>query len=166
MTGNTYFEGMKRIGHDWEEKRAVHQAKKQGIIDTYGWDSEELKAWYEEKEANKFPFTQGENKAYRAYAESLRRKQDTVEMSDFLFDTEVKGFSDTMKAAGVTEFIYTNTSTAVMENLHAFAAEGMTLAGLCTITRHENRWGGRGTLRGTGHPLYQIRTTGKAEGRG
>jgi hypothetical protein len=28
-----------------------------------------------------------------------------------------------------------------MENLHAFAAEGCRLEGLCTITRHENRWG-------------------------
>ena len=28
-----------------------------------------------------------------------------------------------------------------MENLHAFAAEGCTMDGLCTITRHEDRWG-------------------------
>ena len=36
---------------------------------------------------------------------------------------------------------YTNQSTAVMENLHTFAAQGCTMQGLCTITRHENRWG-------------------------
>ena len=28
-----------------------------------------------------------------------------------------------------------------MENLHAFAAEGCRLEGLCTITRRETRWG-------------------------
>ena len=27
---------MKRVGHEWEEWRAAHQAKKQSIIDTYG----------------------------------------------------------------------------------------------------------------------------------
>ena len=53
---NTYFENLKRIGHEYEAARAERQARKQPIIDTYGWDSEELKAWYAEDEAAKFPF--------------------------------------------------------------------------------------------------------------
>lgn len=138
---NVVFNEMKRIGHEWEEQRAAHQAKKQEIIDACGWDSAELKAWYDEKEAHKFPFTQGESKAYRAWAGSLARKQTEMEMSDFLFDTEVKDFIETLKKAGIKSFVYTNTSTAVMENIHAFAAEGCTLTGLCTITRCEDRWG-------------------------
>lgn len=138
---NAVFNEMKRIGHDWEERRAAHQAKKQAIIDTYGWDSAELKAWYDEKEANKFPFSQGENKAYRAWATSLRREQTEMEMDDFLFDSEVHDFIATLRKAGIQSFVYTNTSTAVMENIHAFAAEGCRLDGLCTITRHEDRWG-------------------------
>ena len=139
---NTFFLEMKRIGHEWEARREEHQAKKQSIIDTYGWDSEELKAWYAQKEADKFPFTGGENKAYRAWAGSIAREQDEVEMEDFLFDNEVRGFSQALKAADIRSFVYTNTSTAVMENLHAFAAEGWTLFGLCTIKRKEDRWGG------------------------
>ena len=138
---NAVFNEMKRIGHDWEERRAVHQAKKQSIIDTYGWDSEELKDWYDQKEADKFPFSAGENKAYRAWATSLRRQHTEMEMDDFLFDTEVHDFIATLRRAGITGFVYTNTSTAVMENIHAFAAKGCTLVGLCTITRHEDRWG-------------------------
>ena len=138
---NATFEEMKRIGHDWEERRAAHQAKKQGIIDTYGWDSQEIKDWYEEKEANKFPFSAGENKAYRAFAQSIQRGQDELEMDDFLFDNEVEDFIKTLRKAGIPSMVYTNTSTAVMENIHAFAALGCHLTELCTITRKENRWG-------------------------
>lgn len=138
---NAVFNKMKRIGHEWEERRAAHKEKKQYIIDTFGWDSKELGDWYAIKEADAFPFSSGASKAYRAWAGSLARKQDEMEMSDFLFDTEVKDFIDTLKKAGIKSFVYTNTSTAVMENIHAFVAEGCTLESLCTITRTEDRWG-------------------------
>ena len=62
-------------------------------------------------------------------------------MADFLFDTEVEDFIHTLDAAGITAMVYTNTSTAVMENIHAFDALGWKLTGLCKITRRENRWG-------------------------
>ena len=114
---NAYFEELKRIGHEWEAARIERKARKQQIIDTLGWESDELKAWYEEDAAAKFPFEQGVSKAYRAWATSISRKEDELEMD------------------------YTNQSTAVMENLHQFAAAGCTMEGLCTITRQENRWG-------------------------
>lgn len=138
---NTYFENLKRLGHEHEERRAAHESRKQHIIDTYGWDSEELKTWYAEKEAMKFPFEQGACKAYRAWAQSISRKEDELEMDDFLWDKEVKDFIDALRSAGIETFVYTNQSTAVMENLHAFAAQGCTMIGLCTITRQETRWG-------------------------
>ena len=81
---NTYFENLKCLGHEYEERRAAHESRKQHIIDTYGWDSEELKTWYAEKEAMKFPFEQGTCKAYRAFTQSLSRKEDELEMDDFL----------------------------------------------------------------------------------
>ena len=64
---NPYFLEMKRIGHEYEERRAAHQAKKQTIADTYGYDSPEMEAWRTEKESIKFPFTTGQHKAYRAW---------------------------------------------------------------------------------------------------
>ena len=140
-TNNSYFEEMKRIGYAWEAARVERKNRKQQIIDTLGWDSEELKAWYEEDKAAAFPFPQGASKAYRAWAGSISRKEDEVEMEDFLWETEVHDFIDTLRRAGIQTFVYTNQSTAVMENLHAFAAEGCTMDGLCTITRHEDRWG-------------------------
>ena len=138
---NTYFLALKRIGHEYEAARIERRARKQQIIDTYGWDSEELKNWYAEKEAMKFPFEQGTCKAYRAWAQSISRKEDELEMDDFLWDREVKDFIDTLRCAGIKSFVYTNQSTAVMENLHQFAAAGCTMEGLCTIARQENRWG-------------------------
>ena len=138
---NAYFENLKRIGHDWEAARVERQARKQQIIDTLGWDSDELKAWYEEDAAAKFPFESGVSKAYRAWAQSLSRKEDELEMDDFLWDKEVADFIEALRSAGIETFVYTNQSTAVMENLHAFAAEGCTMMGLCTITRQETRLG-------------------------
>ena len=140
-TSNTYFENLKKIGHDWEAARSERRARKQQIIETYGWDSEELKAWYAEDEAAEFPFPQGACKAYRAWAQSISRKEDELEMDDFLWEKDVKDFIEALRSAGIETFVYTNQSTAVMENLHQFAAAGCTMQGLCTITRHENRWG-------------------------
>ena len=138
---NTYFENLKRIGHDWEAARVERQARKQQIIDTLGWDSDELKAWYEEDAAAKFPFESGVSKAYRAWAQSISRKEDELEMDDFLWDKEVADFIEALRTAGIETFVYANQSTAVRENLHAFAAQGCTMTGLCTITRQETRWG-------------------------
>ena len=138
---NAVFEEMKQAGHEWEEARVERKARKQRIIDTYGWDSEELKAWYEEDTAAKVPFPQGACKAYRAWASSISRQEDELEMDDFLWEKEVHDFIEALRNAGIKTFVYTNQSTSVMENLHAFAAEGCVMEGLCTITRRESRWG-------------------------
>ena len=140
-TANTYFDNLYRIGCEYEAARAERQARKKQIIDTLGWDSEELKAWYEEDAAAKFPFSQGISKAFRAWKSSLSRSEDEIEMDDFLWEGEVHDFAEALREAGFTSFVYTNQSTAVMENLHQLAAEGCRLEGLCTITRQENRWG-------------------------
>ena len=138
---NAYFDEMYRIGCEWETARAGRQRRKQEIIDTLGWDSPELKAWYGEDAAAQFPFTQGENKAYRAWKTSIQRQEDEVEMDDFLWEKEVADFIGTLRKADIQTFVYTNQSTAVMENLHQFAAAGCRMEGLCTITRTETRWG-------------------------
>ena len=138
---NAYFLNPKRLGHEYEEARAERRARKQQIIDTLGWESEELKAWYEEDAAAQFPLSQGACKAYRAWVSSLSRQEDELEMDDFLWEKEVHDFVEALRGAGIDTFVYTNQSTAVMENLHAFAAEGCAMTGLCMITRHENRGG-------------------------
>ena len=54
MKNNTYFEELNRTARAFEEKHEAHKKLKQQIIDTQGWDSEELKAWYREEEED-FP---------------------------------------------------------------------------------------------------------------
>ena len=98
---NTYFENLKRIDHEWEAARVERKARKQQIIDALGWDSDELKAWYEEDAAAKFPFESGVSKAYRAWAQSLSRKENELEMDDFLWDKEVADFISSLLLASI-----------------------------------------------------------------
>ena len=135
---NAYFLNLKRIGHEYEAARVERKARKQQIIDTLGWESEELKAWYEEDAAAKFPFSQGACKAYRAWRYS---ETDEVIMDDFTWDRERHDFIDTLRKAGIETLVVTNQSTGLMEDLHGYAAEGCTMLGLCTITKKSNRWG-------------------------
>ena len=54
---------MYRIGCEWSKRNEAYKARKEEIIEKYGWDSDELKAWYAEGEQMKFPFSGGANKA-------------------------------------------------------------------------------------------------------
>ena len=138
MKNNAYFDEMYRIGCEWSEAHRAHEALKEQIIKEKGWDSEELKAWYEEEEQMKFPFSSGANKAFRAWRYS---DGDEIIFDDHCWDTEVHDFIDTLRKAGFKSFVVINQSTALMENLHGFAAEGCTMEGLCTIYRTENHYG-------------------------
>ena len=138
---NAYFEEIRRIGHEWEAAREERRARKQTIIDTFGWDSDELKAWYAEDAAATFPISQGVSKAYRAWWTSIDRNQDEVEMDDFLWDKEIKDYLETLKKAGITTFLYANESTSAMENMRDFLRNNCTMDGAKTITRKEHRWG-------------------------
>ena len=138
---NQYFENLHRLGCEYEEKRAAHQEKKQKIIDTFGWDSEELKAWYAEKKEMTFPFPTGVSKAYRAWAESIAKGMDEVEMTDYCWERERADFVNTLREAGIETFVTSNVSTGLMEDLHGYAKLGCKIIGLCTVTRKESRWG-------------------------
>ena len=137
---NAHFEELRRIGDEYEERRRAHEEKKQQILEDYGWESDELKAWYEEKKEMTYPVEAGACKAYRAWSQSVEKEKDEVEMDDFLWDREVADFVDTLRKAGITEFAYTGKSTALMENIHQLAAEGCTMTGLYTRIKKEF-WG-------------------------
>ena len=88
-----------------------------------------------------FPYTQGAFKAYRAWAASVSRGNEEPELDDFLWEREVSDFIATLRAAGIESFTITDRSTGLMENLHALAAEGCTMEGLCMVGRTEPEWG-------------------------
>ena len=88
-----------------------------------------------------FPYTQGACKAYRAWAASVERGNEEPELDDFLWEREVSDFIATLRTAGIESFTITDRSTGLMENLHALAAEGCTMEGLCMVGRIEPEWG-------------------------
>lgn len=136
-----YFEELDNLARTYELARRKRKERKQQIINTFGWDSKELDAWYEEDNAATYPISQGACKAYRAWETSIKRQEDELEMDDFLWEAEIENFIDALRKAGFESFVFTNQSTAVMENLHSFAKAGCKMEGLCTITRKECRWG-------------------------
>ena len=139
MKTNTYFAELDRIARDYETRHEAHKALKQQIIDTKGWDSEELKAWYkEEEEQFQYPISAGACKAYRAWRYS---ETDEVIMDDFTWERERQDFIDALRKAGIRTLVVTNQSTGLMEDLHGYVAEGCTMQGLCTITKKSRRWG-------------------------
>ena len=139
MKNNAYFDELIRIAKEYEKRHSAHKILKEKIIDEKGWDSEELKAWYEEeKEQYKYPISEGANKAYRAWRWS---DTDEVIMEDFTWDRERHDFIETLRKAGIKTMVVTNKSTGLMEDLHGYAAEGCTMQGLCTIFKKSRRWG-------------------------
>ena len=140
MKNNTYFENFEKIARAHAEKRKAHEDLKQGIIDNYGWDSEELKDWYNKRDAIKAedPYGQGAYKAYRTWKYNTT---DELEFSEYCWEGEFHDFIDTLRQAGIQSFVMTDHSTALMENIHGFIAEGCKLEGACILTKKTFRWG-------------------------
>ena len=137
---NAFFEDMKRTGHAWEDERRARLEKSRELKKTFGYDSEEYSTWLAENPEKPFPFSHGASKAYQAWAGSIEHDGDEFEFSDFLWENEVTDFVDTLRKAGITVFVYTGKSTALMENIHQLAAEGCTMTGLYTRIKKEF-WG-------------------------
>ena len=86
-----------------------------------------------------FPYTSGAMKALYAWESSIGYGENELEMNEFTWSRENHDFIETLRKAGIKTFVVTNSGTSLLENLHAYAAEGCTMIGLCTITRHD-RW--------------------------
>ena len=86
-----------------------------------------------------FPYTSGAMKALYAWAFSIDNGENELERNEFTRSRENHDFIETLRKAGIKTFVVTNSGTSLLENLHAYAAEGCTMTGLCTITRHD-RW--------------------------
>ena len=143
MKMNSTYEEMTRVCTDWQKAKDERKARKQELINTLGWDSEELKAWYEEDKAAAFPYSSGMMKAYWAFKNSL--ELDELEMSDSCWDNEWHDFVVTLRKMGITHFTVTTQSTGLMNDLYGYINEGCTMLGLHTITKKAYRWGGEET---------------------
>lgn len=141
LKDNYCFNVMKKTSEMYEKMISAHENKKESIIETYGWDSQETNEWYEKNDKLKreFPFTGGQCKAYRAWQSSVRYGDEIIILDEFLWDDEVDDFIQTLKEAGIKEFAYMNSSTAVMNNIHGFINSGYDFAGLYEI-QNKNKY--------------------------
>lgn len=85
----------------------------------------------------------GERAAYGMWADGRKEFESrrmpgitflSYEMNSFLWTRDVPMFILTLREAGIKHFVFTNTSTALMEDLHAFEQEGCEIKGLATET--------------------------------
>lgn len=136
MKDNAFFNSMKDNLRRLEEEERARNELKEKIIKEHGWDSDELREWYEEEDKRVFPYTRGEMKAFWTWGHNIERDCTTFEMNDFLHkEAEVTDFLNTLRRAGISSFIYTNQSTAVMRNIHQFVHAGCTMNGIAELSR-------------------------------
>ena len=98
-----------------------------------------------EQASSESPLTDGQHKAYISWIKSVRNQSSTFEVEDLPWPRDIHDFTETLRAAGVTEFAVTDYSSGLMEGLHKLAAEGCAMQGLCKVTRYEMLWGTEGT---------------------
>lgn len=131
---NAYFENMRAEGQAWQAARDIRKAEKQELINKEDWDA--VKTW-NEREAAEFPFpmSNGAGKAFRAYEDTNYYEASEFMVQDLPWETDsAEDFVKTMKAAGITEFVTTDESTALMRVLHELDSLGCKMVGLATIT--------------------------------
>lgn len=116
------------------------EIKKQGSkVQTHA-NKEIARPYFEamrEQAVNGKEFPNGANKAYWAWYYSDCQGEI---VHDNLWEKEVHDFVSAMREAGVGSFIYTEKSTALMGNLHAFVNEGCTISNLVVIEEGEGMW--------------------------
>ena len=136
---NAHFNKIRKQLETYAEAKKTYEKRKHKLISTEGWESESLNALCKNKP--EFPISQGACKAYYAWRQSIEYKKADLELDYALWDNEVTDFVDCLRIAGIEFFVYTNQSSFVMRNLHAFAKEGCIMEGLCTTKRTEHRFG-------------------------
>ena len=134
-----YFQQMYAVSYAYGKAKSEREKEKDALIAADDWDG--VQAWYEREKQFPNPYTSGQCKAYRAYAQSSEIELGEIDLSDFLWEKEVKDFSDTLIAAGVTSFVIINQSTALMENIHQLEEQDWRLVGTVKLTVTTHRWG-------------------------
>lgn len=101
--------------------------------------NEQIKNYFEnlrinsENDATKW--SRGTLEAYWTYEFNLNHNSSEFECNELPWTTDMSDFVKTMREAGVETIAVTETSTALLENLHKLAAQGCSIEGLCTIIR-------------------------------
>lgn len=117
--------------------------------------TEQIKTYFEnlrenaENNANKL--SRGTLEAYWTYEFNLNHNSSEFECNELPWTTDMSNFVKTMREAGVETIAVTETSTALLENLHKLANQGCTIEELCNVSRLDI-WG-----KGKEYPAIRIR---------
>ena len=103
--------------------------------------TEQIKTYFEnlrenaENDAKKQ--SRGTLEAYWTYEFNLNHNSSEFECNELPWTTDMSDFVKTMREAGVKTIAVTETSTALLENLHKLANQGCTIESLCKVSRSD-----------------------------
>ena len=142
MKNNEVYETMRKVCWEWEDRKKEMEKAKNEAVEEFGWDSKEYKTARDNlKEFEEtFPYTRGQMNAHWAMAEMLRKDENELVMSESCFDCSRAEFVDQLRAYGLTEFVCTNHSTALMDDIHGYVEAGCKIIELCEIKRGDVPW--------------------------
>lgn len=129
---NKYFEELNRKAIEFETKRYELRKRKDECIKKEDWEGHSKCYEEMEKLEKENPLTNGEYKALRMVAYS---EGEELILSDFLWENEIEDFCKALRNGEVESFICTNSSTALMENIHGILKNGFEFDGLAEIER-------------------------------
>ena len=135
-----FFDSMYAEELRFRRAKAEREKEKERLIEAEDWDG--VAAWHERERQFRNPHTPGQCKAYWFYWRSCEIGLDELDVDDSIWQSDIRDFSDTLRAAGVKSFVITNQSTGLMENIFDLEAQGWQLAGTCklqsTVTRYSS----------------------------
>ena len=106
--------------------------------------TEQIKTYFENlrenAENNAKKLSRGTLEAYWTYEFNLNHNSSEFECNELPWTTDMSDFVKTMREAGVETIAVTETSTALLENLHKLANQSCTIEGLCKVSRPDI-WG-------------------------
>lgn len=94
-------------------------------------------AWLKKNDRPEYPLSGGQSKAYRLWRWN---RTDELVFDDYVWERESHDFIETLREAEVDTFVLTTQSTALMENMHWFVAEGARMVGLCKVETGDERY--------------------------
>ena len=98
MKNNIYFQTMTQIGTEFSKAQKIRESEKEAILKAQDWTA--LDTWYEREKGIKYPFTDGQDKAYQAWDTSLRNESSVFEVQDLPWDKDIHDFVETLRAGG------------------------------------------------------------------
>ena len=135
-----FFEKLHSTGVAFESAKQIRLNEKSKILEKPNHDVE-LEQWYKREEAFSFPLTRGATIALQDWHSYCELSKNYFECDDLPWEKDLLSYIETLRNAGLTEFVITDHSTALMDSIHLICSYQCELVSLATVIRNEKRWG-------------------------